>query len=287
MHIIRILRDYMGMTQKKLAARAGITASDLSDMESGNIYGRVDKYQRVAGCLGVPVHLLVADEVLSVPMSFFEKNERAPYKPVLSYKNLANGRGGEDFVLEKERERVSAFNPVLANLVLPYYKMGKTLGYDILSFNEDGQEVYIEVKTTHADRKNMVLLTQKEQDKAEKLLSQDKIYQVHCLNNWKKANQTYTVYDYKDLRANAKMVPTEYMFLLASKAKVSGMEYYRLKSGMSQLELGDLLGLNQSQVSLYENRERSCPIETLFKMAQIFNTTVDELLLDFDAAEIS
>ena len=35
MHIIRILRDYIGITQKELALRAGISAADLSDMESG------------------------------------------------------------------------------------------------------------------------------------------------------------------------------------------------------------------------------------------------------------
>ena len=286
MHIIRILRDYMGISQKELAARAGVTAADLSEMEANKIYGRVDKYKRVADYLAVPIHTLVANDFLSVPLTFFEKNERVNYRPVSSYRNIANGREGEDFVLKKEQERVSKFNPILSKLIMPYYKMGRNLGYDILSYNEEGQCVYIEVKTTKAERKNSVLLTYNEREKAEKLFEQGEKYQVHCIDNWGRPTQTYEIFDYGELRDKSKMVPTEYMFLLNPKETISGIEYYRMKAGLDQYELADLVGINQYQVSLYENKERPYRIDLLYRMAQVFGTTIDELLKDFDSSEI-
>lgn len=287
MHIIRILREYLGYTQKELAVKAGISAADLCDMENFEPYGRTDKYQRVAESLGVTIHALVANDCRLVPLSFFEYHKPAPYKAAASYTNIANGRAGEEFVLEKERERVAEFSVVLSKLILPYYKMSRNPGFDILSFTKEGKPIYIEVKTTRADRKNIVLLTQKERDKAEVLFQEGKAYQVHCLSNWNKCNQTYTVYDYEDLREKARMVPTEYMFILEPEKKVSGITFFRQKSGMLQNEMADILGITQSKMCLYENGEKPCPVPVLYRLSQILNTTIDELLLEYEVDNVS
>jgi len=43
MHIIQIVRLYLGLTQKELAQRAGIGQPDLCEMEIKEPYGRIDK----------------------------------------------------------------------------------------------------------------------------------------------------------------------------------------------------------------------------------------------------
>ena len=283
MHIIRILRDYLGITQKQLARETGVFQADLSEMENLEPYGNIDKYQKVADYLGVTVHALVANDCRLIPLSFFETNAPISYKEASSYKNIANGRAGEEYVLEKEKERVAEFSIVLSKLIIPYFKMGRTPGFDILSFDENGKAIYIEVKTTYADRKGSVLLTQKEQTKAEQLFRAGKNYQIHSLTNWGKEDQTYTVFDYETLRATAKMIPTEYVFVLDPVEKMTGIAFHRQKAGMSQYELGDALGISQSKMCLYENKELPCPVTVLYKMARLLGTTIDELLMEYDA----
>ena len=287
MHIIRILRDYLGYSQKDLALKAGVSPADICEMENLKPFGQVDKYEKVAKYLGVPIHALVANDCRQSPYTFFENNKTVPYKKASSYANIANGRTGEDYVLKKERERVKQFCPVLSELILPYYKMSKNIGFDILSFNEEGKPIYIEVKTTCANRRNTVLLTYKEQAKAETLFKTGKTYQVHCLSNLNKENQTYTIYDYEELRMNAKMVPTEYMFVLNPTDKISGISYYRQKAGILQNELADIIGITQSKMCLYENGEKTCPITVLYRLSQILDTTIDNLLLDYTPESVS
>lgn len=52
----------------------------------------------------------------------------------------------------------------------------------------------------------------------------------------------------------------------------------RLKKGLSQQELGDLLGVTKVSVCGYENGTRTPSLETFILIAQIFNTTTDYLL---------
>lgn len=287
MHIIHILRDYLGLSQRELAIQAGISPIELCRMENMDPHGQIEKYQKLANYLGITIQALVANDCRLIPLPFFENNKHAPYKKASSYTNIANGRAGEEFVLAQEIERVRQFSPSLSKLILPYFKMSKTPGFDILSFNTEGKPIYIEVKTTNYDRKNRVLLTQKEQEKAEILFHEGKTYQVHCLNNWNTPFQTYSIYDYEELRTNAKMVPTEYMFILEPETKVSGISFFRQKAGILQNELADILGITQSKMCLYEKREIACPVTVLYHMSQILNTTIDDLLLEYDTDKAS
>lgn len=52
----------------------------------------------------------------------------------------------------------------------------------------------------------------------------------------------------------------------------------RTKEGLTQKQLGDLLGVSKSTVSYYEGMIRSPGPETLVKMAKIFHVTADYLL---------
>ncbi len=52
----------------------------------------------------------------------------------------------------------------------------------------------------------------------------------------------------------------------------------RLKHGISQLKLAMDLNLNQNSISRYENGTRQADYETLIKLADYFNVSIDYLL---------
>ena len=62
-------------------------------------------------------------------------------------KNKDLGEKGENFILDYEKERLSS-NPDLIKKIKHVSLSNDYAGYDILSFNEDGTERFIEVKTT-------------------------------------------------------------------------------------------------------------------------------------------
>lgn len=60
----------------------------------------------------------------------------------------------------------------------------------------------------------------------------------------------------------------------------------RLKSGLSQRELADKLGITKSMISYYELQERVPSPEILIKLAKFFHVTADYLLgIDWKAAK--
>lgn len=74
MHIIQIVRNYLGLTQQELARLVGITQPDLCEMEIKEPYGRIDKYQRLSDYLGIPGHALITNDCALIPLSLFDKH---------------------------------------------------------------------------------------------------------------------------------------------------------------------------------------------------------------------
>lgn len=57
------------------------------------------------------------------------------------------------------------------------------------------------------------------------------------------------------------------------------IEELRFKNGrMSQAELGEKLGVDQSQISKWEANQLAMSTKSIIKVAQYFNVTTDELL---------
>ena len=54
----------------------------------------------------------------------------------------------------------------------------------------------------------------------------------------------------------------------------------RRKNKISQRQLGSLLDLSQSAIAKYERNESEPDIRTLIRMAEIFDVSIDTLLLD-------
>ena len=129
-------------------------------MEIKPPYGRIDKYQRLSDCLGIPIHALVTNDCTLVPLSFFDKHPHALHKKAPSRGSQVLGRAGEEEAFAYERERLNKANPSLAKLVLPHFKLGNRPGYDMLSFTEKGEPIYIEVKTSADDSPDFALTNQ-------------------------------------------------------------------------------------------------------------------------------
>ncbi|MBR4291199.1 MAG: DUF3883 domain-containing protein [Oscillospiraceae bacterium] len=165
MHLIQVVRSYLGVSQQELAQRVGITQADLCEMEIKPPYGRLDKYQRLSNYLGIPIHALVTNDFTLVELSFFDNYPHTPYTkgPTKGVQKL--GRGGEEAAFVYERQHLQKVNPGLAMLVLPHFKLGNRLGYDMLSFDESGEPIYIEVKTSMDDSPDFFVETRVSESK--------------------------------------------------------------------------------------------------------------------------
>ncbi|MEP2942348.1 MAG: DUF3578 domain-containing protein [Hyphomicrobiales bacterium] len=103
------------------------------------------------------------------------------------------GDAGELFVLEKEKKRlVKAGRSDLANKVDHLAARHETPGWDITSFDEDGNEIYIEVKSSKGNTINSVELTKNEWEAcSEKSLSGR--YYIYLVTNALSSNRNIEI----------------------------------------------------------------------------------------------
>ena len=111
MHVVTILRYYLGYTQMELAKKSGVNYPDINDIENKPDYGQMPKYQKLAEFLHVPVHTIVMNSILSIPEAFFDEMRPAEYLPVSKSKNAVLGRQGEDAAFRQEQERLVLVKP--------------------------------------------------------------------------------------------------------------------------------------------------------------------------------
>ena len=287
MNITYVLRSYLGLTQSKLAQKAGITQPDLSEIETKEPYGFVDKYVRLSKALGVPVEALLKNDFTLIPEEFFQKYPKPAYTPPPASPDHLMGRQGEELILRRERVCVAERYPVLSNLILPYYKMkGPSPGYDILSFDECGKPIFLEVKTsTHAT--NGFRLTNHELDTAQKMTAQGERYHIVYISNWGTEHQAIQEIPFAQLEQTHRISPC-YFFCKpipkAAKRPVSGMTYFRRKKQLRQADLAEMLGITQSELSLYENGIHNPSVNLYIQISMVLDVTVDQLLETYEPA---
>ncbi len=98
-------------------------------------------------------------------------------------RNRALGAAGEEFVVQVERKRLAS-NPDLAKRVRWESKeRGDGLGYDVLSFEEDGCERFIEVKTTRGGIETPFYISSAEIAAAKELGAAYRLYRVFGFGN--------------------------------------------------------------------------------------------------------
>lgn len=98
----------------------------------------------------------------------------------LADKNKKIGNAGEEYIFHEEERRVDSFNLGEEKKVRWMAKEeGDGLGYDILSYDSEGNELYIEVKTTQGDVNEIFYITSTELEKSKAVSKQYVLYRVH------------------------------------------------------------------------------------------------------------
>lgn len=280
MHIITILRDYLGLTQQALAKNAGITQCDLCEIETKPPYGQIDKYRRLSQVLDVPIHAIVTNDCRQIPMCFFEKHPHQPYTVAAEHKRAHMGRGGEELALQMEQKRLEKKWPVLAQLVLPYFKLRtKSRGYDILSFDENGKPFLIEVKTTANTAQTDFNLTVNEYETAIRQTKLGVPYRIYRYSGWGSEKLQLDIVDFAELQSGKRIEPSDYVCSMKLvEQEQSGIAYWRQKRGINQAELARQMEIMPQHLCLYEKGARKCSVKTYLKISEILEVSIDELL---------
>lgn len=276
MHVITVLRDYLGLSQCELAKRAELSQCDVSEMENLKPYGAISKYEKLADALGVSIHCLVTNDYAHVPLSFFETHDHAPYLE----ETTRQGRDGEEAVFQMEKNRLMNVSPALSHMVIPYYKMRHySPGYDILSFDDLGQPVAIEVKTSGSNSDSEFHLTTREYNIAKKMTEKGEAYCVYRFTNWGSRKQKLHIMSFHEMMNGARVTPAYYTCTMKDRAtQLSGIAFHRRRRGLTQKMLAAEIGILPDVLCQYETGERGCQVPTYQKLAEALEVTVDELL---------
>lgn len=105
----------------------------------------------------------------------------------VAIQNKRIGDAGERFVYDEERKKVEKYNLPKNKVVRDVAKLdGDGLGYDILSYDKNGNKKYIEVKTTAGPENNNFFITANELAMSEANPDQYYLYRVYNYDNEKK-----------------------------------------------------------------------------------------------------
>ena len=192
------------------------------------------------------------------------------------------GRQGEELVLQMETMKLQNISPNLSKLVLPYYKMkGSHPGFDILSFNENGTPVCIEVKTSEQDDSIGFQLTKNEHDAARKLIDKGYTYLIYHFSFWGTPKAKLTIYNFAQMMSEDRITPAKYVCNIKQKPEhVSGIVYYREKMGISQNELAAITSIPATSLCKYEQGQ-TISVNACVKLSKYLDVSIDDLLKEY------
>lgn len=100
---------------------------------------------------------------------FQQKSNKKPSKPSTPSKQV--GDAGEQYVYEYECNKLSKLNrnDLVERIIKQYEDLSNFPGYDIKSFDKNGNEIFIEVKSTKSKNKEYFEITDNEKNAAEKI----------------------------------------------------------------------------------------------------------------------
>ena len=286
MHVLTTLRMYLGLTQSLLAKAVDITPADISEIKNQEPYGYMDKYLKLSRYLEIPVDALIKNDFTMISESFFWRHKSRPYLPMPKSPDLQMGRQGEDFIFRREQERLRESYPALAELVLPCYKLqGASPGYDILSFDEQGKPIFLEVKTSVHDT-NYFRLTPRELDVAKKLTKLGESYVICCINRWDTPEQTVEEIPFQEVLQTHQITPISFCCRPKLEIRmVSGLAYYRHLRKLRQAELAELLGIACSKLSVYEMNRRKAPVQVYIRASECLDASIEDLLRNYPSEQ--
>ena len=201
MNLMHDLRRREDLSQQELAKATHLTANDISRCEHHARVG-MDKFITLAAYFHVTVDALVMNNYSTV----FSKMT-APVKPThrnslrmerISARRYELGRLGEEWVFRQEIRKLAG--TPYANAVNPNYANETSAGFDIRSYDMDGDPILIEVKTTRGDAEERFVMTEAECRKAGECLKEGIRYEIH------------RVFRYGTPRAGRVIIPAEELF---------------------------------------------------------------------------
>ncbi|HEY8420965.1 MAG TPA: DUF3883 domain-containing protein [Thermoclostridium sp.] len=89
------------------------------------------------------------------------------------------GFKGEEWVFNQERKKLKG--TAFENGINPNYSNDPEAGFDILSFSKNGENLFIEVKTTTGNAEDNFFLSSSEIEKAKECLNNGLKYELHYL----------------------------------------------------------------------------------------------------------
>lgn len=114
---------------------------------------------------------------------------------------------GEKYILKYEKEKLIAINKeeLSKKVIHISAELGDSEGYDILSYNENGDKIFIEVKSTIDNKQDQFFISANELEFANNHVDNYYIYRLYDINRSPKL----TIYTYNDLK-QLKLIPTQY-----------------------------------------------------------------------------
>lgn len=154
-NVITFLRVHYGLTQQQLAEACGLNVMDVGKLERKEYGIQLIKLQTLASHLHVPLDVIIHDR-MDLALASLHTAAVIDHASKIKLRNtqlkrLDNGLRGEELVLAKERKKLAG--TPYENAVDPHFALDPSFGFDLLSFTPDGNQLYIEVKTT-SDKKN-------------------------------------------------------------------------------------------------------------------------------------
>lgn len=173
-HYQRLLED---VVSRRLQQDALLDRAAMSAVEKPAVVGETFNYDSVL--VTAPIRKKVAEPP---PPGYLPAFDAMPRRDYLSReaRNRSLGDAGEAFVLSYERHRLATCGERrLAKRVEQVSKTrGDGLGYDVLSFDHDGRERFIEVKTTAFGKATPFFMTSNELAFSEAYSEQYRLYRV-------------------------------------------------------------------------------------------------------------
>ena len=182
-NLARYMRLHRGLTQQQVAQQAGISIQDIVRIERGQKNLEKRKYRFLADYYHLPADAIFNDEVgTALPMLTQRPNSARKRFSRLSRRLQRQDeleRAGEAYVAEQERLKLQGTPYAIG--VNEAYADDPSSGYDIFSFTQSGEPIFITVKTTRSGVSDPFTLSGSELEVASYCCANSLNYELHLV----------------------------------------------------------------------------------------------------------
>lgn len=180
LNVFRYLRRMRGLSMQKVADDLGICLLTEHSLEHGAL-PRLGLLQRISNYYRVSLDALAHNDIAAAASQAFASTPCASKEKRFFREKQAHcdalGDRGEQIVVEAEKLRLEA--TPFSEAVSGSASEDANAGFDVLSFEEDGTPIYIEVKTTSYSEIAPFYMSRKELAFLKRCLQDGQAYQLH------------------------------------------------------------------------------------------------------------